>query len=481
MSKPTTLPAKARSVRSHAAETPTPESKKVERIGLRGIAWLLVYALALAAVDFWLIAPSFSYLGFTAVTPTLGATAALTVSYILAASRLPVSWERPSTLIYWMLFALVVAPIHVVPAFMAERMTPTWAMVFSISGAFFLLGFVYSIRPVAIPRPALPKNVYWLLVVAIWLGLGAVVVTQYGFHFQFVSLADIYEVRSEFRDVEADMSRVSKYALPWLGFVIAPLGMAHGFLTKNYLFVGAGVLTELFLVGVTGFKSLLFSSLLVAALVVLIFTTELKKIGRRIPALLAGSVIGVFLFDWLTNGVFLSSIFIRRLILTAGINTNYYFEFFWDRPKAQLGHGVLASWVDYPYPAVPAKLIGLVYYGTDQTNANANLWADAFCNFGIAGVIGFTVLLAALLIAIDATAVNLPRALAMIVLAMPALSLSNSALLTTLLTHGVVLAVVLLYLMPVERAAGDSPPTRLPRGRRVAPMSVVRRTQKEVR
>jgi hypothetical protein len=463
--------------RAHVAETPKKVREKVERIGLRGLLWLLVFAVALGFVDYFLIAPNFSYLGFSHETPTPGPVAILTLSYLFAASRLPVSWERPSTLIYWMLFALVVAPIHVVPAFMLDRSPATWGMVFSISSAFFLLGFVYSIRPQAIPRPALPKNFYWFFVVGIWLALIAVVISQYGFHFQLVSLADIYEVRSEFRDTEAEMTRVMKYALPWLGFVVAPLGMAYGFLKKNWFFVAGGILTELFLVGVSGFKSLLFSSLLVALLVVMVMMVELRKFGKLMPPLLACSAVGVFAVDWLTNGYLLSSIFIRRLMLTAGVNTNYYFEFFWDRPKAQLGHGLLAGVVDYPYPTVPAKLIGILFYGSDKTNANANLWADAFSNFGIWGVLGFTVLLALLLLVIDATAVNLPRALAMIVLAMPALSLSNSALLTTLLTHGVLLAVVLLYLMPVEKQ-----PIGMPRPRKPGHLlAAVRPTAKDIR
>lgn len=467
--------------RAHAAAAPKGKREKVERIGIRGLLWLLVFAVALGLVDYYLIAPNFSYLGFTHEAPRPGPVAILTVSYLFAASRLPVSWERPSTLIYWMLFALVVAPVHVVPAFMLDRPLATWGMVFSISGAFFLLGFVYSVRPQAIPRPALPQKFYWFFVVGIWAALMAVVITQYGFHFQLVSLADIYEVRSEFRDTEAEMTRVMKYALPWLGFVVAPLGMAYGFLKKNYVFVAGGIFTELFLVGVSGFKSLLFSSLLVALLVVMVLLFELRKLGKLVPPLLACSALGVFAVDWLTNGYFLSSIFIRRLMLTAGVNTNYYFEFFWDRPKAQLGHGLLAGFVDYPYPTVPAKLMGIVFYGSDKTNANANLWADAFSNFGIWGVLGFTVLLALLLLVIDATAVDLPRALAMIVLAMPALSLSNSALLTTLLTHGVLLAVVLLYLMPVEKTPIGMPKQRKPGHLAAVRPSVNRPSAKEVR
>lgn len=428
----------------------TDRPARIERVGVRGVLWLLAYALGLAAAHRFLVAPLFGYLGFENATPQPGAVIVLILTYVLCAARLPRSWERPSAVIYWTLFLLVVAPIHVVPAFMHSRSTATWTMVFSVAAAFWLLGSVYSTRPWTIPRPALPRKIYWFCIGLLGLGLLGAVVASYGLRFNLVALADVYDVRDEFRDSFAHVPTIARYAITWLGGVIAPIIIARGLFTKRLIYVIVGVGTELLLVSITGFKSLLFSSLLVAGIATAVMRWDIRAIGAKIAPVVAGGVVGIWLFDFVTGGLQLSSLFIRRTILTAGVNTNFYFEYFKEWPKAHLAHSVLGRFFDYPYELPPAYQIGSVYYGSTETSANANLWADAFSNFGVPGVLAFTAILGALLLVIDGVSVGLPRGVPLIAFAMPAVSLSNSAMLTVFLTHGLLLALVLIALMPDE-------------------------------
>jgi hypothetical protein len=133
-----------------------------------------------------------------------------------------------------------------------------------------------------------------------------------------------------------------------------------------------------------------------------------------------------------------------------GLLTGYYYEFFSSHPKAHLGHSIFKSLIDYPYAVEPPYLIGALYFHNASNDANANVWADAYANFGYFGVICFTLLLAAVLWLYDSMAVECDRRLATLAMALPAFSLANGALLTSLLSNGMALAMLLVYLMPRE-------------------------------
>ena len=430
------------------------------RLGRKGLLWLLAYAFGLGVSHFFVIAPAFAYLGFEKVGPNIFVAIVMVPTYLLCARRLPASWERPSTIVYWMLFLVVVAPIHVVPVFTSELSAPIWMMVGSVAAAFWLLGLIYSMPLPRIPRLALPPRLYWPLYAMGWLALVAMVVSYYGLQFRWVSLSEIYEIRGTYRESFEQVPRVARYAITWLGNVVAPIAIARGLTTRRWLWAVLGVATELFLVSITGFKQLLFSSILVAGVVILVKTTDVSRLGYRIAALAGSGVFAVTAFDFFSGGWSLSSVFVRRMVLTTAINTKYHFEFFSENPKAYLGYGLLSRWVEYPYELSPAFLIGQFYYGNPETSANANIWADAFANFGLLGVFGFTAILAGLLLFIDALARGLPEGLAVAAFAQSAFSLSNTAMLTVFLTHGMLLAVALVYFMPGEPNAARPPPLR---------------------
>lgn len=436
------------------------------RLGWRSIAGLLGYALLLGASHYFVIAPAFGYLGYQHVGPNLLVALAMVPTYVLCARRLPASWERPSTIVYWMLFLIVVAPVHVLPVFTANRTLPVWLMVGSVAAAFWLLGCIYSVRLLQLPRPVLPPRLFWPLFALCWLVLVVTVVSYYGFSFRLVRLSDIYAVRDTYRDSFEQVPRLARYTVTWLGNVIAPIALARGLSRRRWLWAVLAVATELFLVSITGFKQLLFASVLVAGVVLLVRTTDVRQLGRRVVVLVTTGVFAVTAFDMATSGWSLSSVLIRRLVLTSGVNTKYHFLYFSAHPKAHLGYGALSRWVDYPYDLAPPFLLGRVYYGNAETSANANLWADAFANFGLVGVVGFTVVLALLLHLTDSIATGLPSGLAIAALAQSAFSLSNTAMLTVFLTHGLLLAVVLIYLLPADsvpaHAPGEPPPEPAP-------------------
>ena len=80
---------------------------------------------------------------------------------------------------------------------------------------------------------------------------------------------------------------------------------------------------------------------------------------------------------------------------------------------------------------------------------------DAYMQFGFAGMAVFAVILALILKVIDGVAARIPFTLACGVIAVPAMSLVNSALFTVLLTHGFIAAGVALWAISASRERPD--------------------------
>ena len=110
---------------------------------------------------------------------------------------------------------------------------------------------------------------------------------------------------------------------------------------------------------------------------------------------------------------------------------------------------ILKTLVNYPYAAEPPYLIGALYFHSASNDANANIWADAYANFGYPGIVCFTILFAILLWLYDSIAAGSRNTrVAALAIGLPAFALANGGLLTSLLTNGVALAMLLVYLMP---------------------------------
>ena len=89
-----------------------------------------------------------------------------------------------------------------------------------------------------------------------------------------------------------------------------------------------------------------------------------------------------------------------------------------------------------------------IYYGSPQNNANTGIVGDAYMNFGFAGLALWGIILIIILKLVDSCSNRVDIRVGVAAIAMPTITLMNSALLTNLLTHGLLLSLLLLYLLP---------------------------------
>jgi hypothetical protein len=441
----------------------------------------VLYALSLHWVYAHLITVPFAYAGFTyrAAAPQL--TIATLIFVCAVAISLPARPSRVSHVVLWVLFVVGVAPAMLMVAYtgyLGEReaavASATIGLAFGIAtiGTRVLDARAASARDAIAASPAndssadphrrfAPGTAFWAICgLHSALTYGVMAATT-GLSLRFVALADVYDVRAVYKEEVQGGSGLLGYLLSGQANVVNTAIMARGITSRNVPLIAVGVIGQLMLYSGTGFKTILFSF---PAVLVIAVATRVSG-GRARAAGLAYVVAPVALMivaaaaDELQGGIVWTSLFARRFLITPGVLTSAYVDFFGEHPPAVFGRSFLRWWVDSPYDRSIALEVGQYLQPGGALAANANLFADGFANLGHIGVIGTGVALLAFLRFVDHTARDLPLAVAAMVMVMPSITLSNTSLPTAMLSHGLALGTLVLAVAPRSgwsRARGDT-------------------------
>jgi hypothetical protein len=221
---------------------------------------------------------------------------------------------------------------------------------------------------------------------------------------------------------------------------------------RRFGLIALGLGGQLLIYSVTGYKDALFS----IALVPLVYGA-VALAGRAFglvavaaaPAILAWTVVA----NALTSGW--SIALGKRVFATPGQVGWYYYDYFSVHPTYRLSDSFLSWLFHSDYSAEASLLIGSVYFPGSSANANADIWADAFAQFGFVGIAVFSVILGLVLWVVDGVGRGRDARVTGPMLAIAGMSLASSALFTTILTQALALGILLIVLMPP--AARDGP------------------------
>lgn len=361
---------------------------------------------------------------------------------------LPINRERPSQLVYLLLYVLVFVPAMIIPLYTLQ-ISIKRLMFFDVALliSFVCLRIIYRFPLLVIPRIRISPFLFWLGFILVTTIFYAYIINTYGFQFHWISFNDVYEVRSKYASELSENGVLSNYVIDWISNVLNPFLIVFGLIKRKFILVIMGILGQVMMYSITGNRTAILSGIYVF-LIILSQRKKGRNFGIYLVLGLTGIVVVSCLIDSLTQTNWATSLFVRRLIITPGLLTGYYLQFFSEHPNTLLAHSIFKGIFPYPYPLNPPNLIGYIYWGNPNTSANANVWADAYANFGIWGVFGFTVLLGLVLWIFDSLASGKNIFVTTLVLSMPSLALVDGALLTALLNHGLGFAILLIYLLP---------------------------------
>ncbi|MBD8728917.1 hypothetical protein [Frigoribacterium sp. CFBP 13707] len=409
---------------------------------------LVVYALTLRHVFEHLIVPTFGYLGYSYVPGPPAVSVLAIVAAAAVAASLPRRVERPSHAVTWIVFGVAVVPTMLTPHYSGYLDTRTALTLTLVVGALWA-AVGWTVRRPLPSTPLVPP----LTPGALGVVLGAFSAATYGLmavttglRLRVPSLDSIYDVRDEFRDAMADAGPLG-YLLSPQSYVVNPYLVVRGVATRSPWLVAAGALGQVLIFSATGFKMVLFSTpLILVGALVLLRLDRLRAAGFAVAPVAV--LVGATAADAAQGGDTWTSVLSRRFLVTPGTLSAAFVEHYSTAPPALLAHSVLGPWTGGHGRLPPSLEVGDQLLPGSGLAANANLVADGFSNFGWAGVVGAVAVLAVYLRFLDRCSAGLPVPVTAVLVVMPSIVLSQTALLTSMLTHGVFAAAVLLAVAP---------------------------------
>ncbi|MFF2500156.1 hypothetical protein [Peribacillus sp. NPDC058075] len=410
-----------------------------------GLVGVYVWLLDISYVYF--ISPEFAYMGYIYRQHPSAVMIVISMFFIiLPAIFIKKELDKPSELVFWILYFIVYIPVVWVPNYLFT-LQPDF--IYTNVLLFFCLLTIGNVNRLPAMKisppnvnPGLLKIIFVITLLIFFLYIFKV---SGGISLKPpINSEDIYDKRMTFR---TKLTPLAGYIIQWLAKVCNPLIVTIGLCKKKYTYVVIGLGLQYLLYTVNGLKSTLLST----GLLIIVFIAFRKK-GRDFSILFCislCSLLGISIFlDFILDQAYFSNLFARRMIITPGLLTSYYVDFFSTHPKALLSYSILEKFIDPVYDKSPPYIIGTEYFGRPEMAANANMFADAFANFGYIGFLVYTVILAAILWFYDSLTQNEKwKGVGIILFVVPAWCLADTALTTTFVTGGMFFTFVIMYLL----------------------------------
>lgn len=424
--------------------------------------WIILsVALYIIAFDWMYISwlsPSFGYFGFEFSQPPLFINYLILIIAWVPSLWIPNKIHRPSILLYWFLYLLTFIPSVIIPLYIGLN-TPyeilQLALVLLIG--ITIIGVAHYVPLIVVKNLKTDKAV-WNGFVAIGIAMVLYVAYILRSNIRLVGLEDVYELRAE-SGVLAEGTYVS-YPIMLLGSCVFPILISVGLVQRKYLWALYGIAGEVFLYSVVGLKSYLFSAIIMLGIYFLI-RKSVQNFGLKLSVALLLVIASVNFTVLNSEGEFnmivsiIASMLFMRTICMGGMLTAEYYSFFERNPKTYYSHiNMINKFVDTPYGNMPiGNVIGYEFNGDSELNSNANFWAsDGIAALGLPGIVFISLICCIVFWVLDSAAQKHDIRFAILSVTVICLALLNMSLFTTILTGGLLLLIVLLFLFPAIKS-----------------------------
>ena len=403
--------------------------------------FMLLYRISLDLVYVKLISPLFDYAGLI-LEPSLPA---LALSYLLVLFFAPFAAELqnralPSAKMVALLHYLYFIPMTSYCALAAPKVT-----LLPITAVYWALLLLWEYKlPVLTLKPLRLKHAR-LVFILLTVVSSTVVLYVSGKYAGFrltLDFFNVYDIRTEAAGYA--MPSALSYLLSWQAILLT-VELLYWLQEKKYAIAVGVVVVFLFYFSIAAHKANFFFLLLVLA-VWLLYRPWISRWCAPLLTLL--NLLSMAEYA-LRGSFYIMTLFIRRMMYVpvhlAAVCQSYFSEnpilYFRDGILHRLGY-------DSPYSIRVVNLIG-EYEGNVNTNANNGLLGDMFVNLPTPlGLLIMPLLLALCFRLLDACAARKPEKLYIAYVVFFAISFVNTSWSTVLLTHGFLLACLLLYFFP---------------------------------
>ena len=258
----------------------------------------------------------------------------------------------------------------------------------------------------------------------------------------------IYEIRQDL-----EFPTWFSYISVWQMQVVNPFLAAYFIYRKKYPLVTIPFIFQVLIYLSTGTR--------VALLAIPLFVTFwiVAKLKHSFIIFSALASLGVaassVLLIFTRVGLVVYSVLVMRLLYLPAFIEYEYFYFFQNAPHLFFSEGRIGQLfgIISPYPMESVRLVAMHISGTATSLANTGFLADGFANMGVAGMMVVSLVLAVILKYCDSFLNKLPLSLVTACIIVPLFSIVNISLLTTILTGGLALMMLLLSLLALANAS----------------------------
>lgn len=260
-----------------------------------------------------------------------------------------------------------------------------------------------------------------------------------------LDLSKVYQYRNE--NAELSSGGLLAYTNTWTYQIFTIYLLAIFLLKRNFLLVAIILIIQIFFFAASTHKSILFYPVILFGL-----WYYFSKSTSAIVIPISFSIIvcsGLFTYHFYDD-IWVSSLFIRRVFYVPANLTYVYFEFFSNNPFVFWSNSVLSFLIEYPYNDTVSHVIGL-YLGEKDLGANNGFVSSGYGHAGLAGVFIYSIILAFTLKLINDMSLNrCPPWLSIGIAFVPIRALLiSSDLFTVMLTHGFIIAILLILFTQV--------------------------------
>lgn len=347
------------------------------------------------------------------------------------------------TSLYWYLFIIIsMIPVLIDFSFNGIASNKNILLFIYIIETISILGIYLNEHiSIKIPMIKISKRAFWTIVIAFIIFSYAYIIYTLGLPKNILmSFKDVYSVRLNYRK---SAGRFDDYFIQWLGSIVVPFILTYIIYKKKYKMLPIPFVLELILYSYAAYKSF-FAILLLAPFLGFILNKGVRRSFIE-KCLVFFLVIGVI--AGVMKKYFIYMMIIIRIFLWPSLIAMEYYDFFWMYPKMYLSHSIFGHFIQNVYQMDPSFYLGTLYYGRPDMRLNVTWYGDAYMNFGIIGILVFTLLLYLMFVVIKAIEKK-NIVLVSSLLFGGIMALFNGPLLTTMLTSGLGMGILLSYLLP---------------------------------
>ena len=430
-------------------------SLTVRRSRLLIVVLALMYRVVIDLSYAFVVEPLFHYAGYE-LRPNLEY---LYTSYILVAVMallLPSREDHPSTDITFVFYVITYIPFT--SLFALQPGDPEYFILLNL--AFLILFATVKFVPTfrALPNISYRLQVLFALTLLCTAYVFATVVIRGGLSLVTFDITRVYSVRWDINN--KILVGLSSYLVEWCSKIFIPALLVYGIWTKRRVVTLGSLALIIVFFGITSAKGVLAYPILV-----LIAYYGKKWDKFRTGFLWAAIAVPVLAFiTYLSFGdVLVTGFLLNRIYFVPTLANFQYYDFFQTHPMVYWSNTFMSAFYAYPYnDPIPIIMGRATFEGGTDSFTNVGIFATGYMQFGVIGMLIFPLLAGLSLKVIDSLAVNrMPAYVALALSVVAGIQYLSGDLTETLLSHGVFMAWVTIYLMGDPESRG-SPKTRPP-------------------